>query len=244
MAVPTPAFVHKLLGRRANGLPNIADGSSTSSVAIADSIFQQLGITGISNQQGQTLGRLLEDFVAAEIDNRLPGLAAHRNWVINRNRRITEFLQYRHLAALQAALDADATLRAELGSDYLIAPDITVGVETAPNAWQLHAAVSSKFTIRSDRVQNIRHEGIILTRHRRGRHPHFMVVTTEPLPSRLAAIARGTGEVDRVFHVTLDELQNAVAAHGDPQQQATLDEIINQDRLAGFDQLITELSQI
>lgn len=52
----------------------------------------------------------------------------------------------------------------------------------------------------------IRHEGVILARSRRGREPHIVTVTAEPLPSRLAAIACGTGEVDAVYHVALAKL--------------------------------------
>jgi hypothetical protein len=74
----------------------------------------------------------------------------------------------------------------------------------------LHACVSCKFTIRSDRVQNVRAEALSLIRHRRGHLPHIAVVTCEPLPSRLASIARGTGEVDCVYHAFLPELLAAV----------------------------------
>ena len=74
----------------------------------------------------------------------------------------------------------------------------------------LHACVSCKFTIRSDRVQNVRAEALSLMRHRRGHLPHIAVVTCEPLPSRLASIARGTGEVDCVYHAFLPELLAAV----------------------------------
>ena len=67
----------------------------------------------------------------------------------------------------------------------------------------VHASVSCKWTIRSDRAQNIRTEAFQLIRQRRGPMPHMVVVTCEPLPSRLAAVARGTGEVDFVYHVAL-----------------------------------------
>ncbi|MBI2684094.1 MAG: type II restriction endonuclease [Actinobacteria bacterium] len=75
----------------------------------------------------------------------------------------------------------------------------------------VHASVSCKWTIRSDRAQNIRTEALQLIRQRRGPMPHMVVVTCEPLPSRLAAVARGTGEVDFVYHVALDELVDGVA---------------------------------
>ena len=40
----------------------------------------------------------------------------------------------------------------------------------------------------------------------------IVVVTAEPLPSRLASLALGTGDIDCVYHFALRELQEAVAA--------------------------------
>ena len=70
----------------------------------------------------------------------------------------------------------------------------------------LHASVSCKLTIRSDRVQNTRSEALNLVRNRKGRLPHIVAVTAEPLPSRIAAIALGTGDMDCVYHFALTEL--------------------------------------
>ena len=78
----------------------------------------------------------------------------------------------------------------------------------------LHASVSCKWTIRSDRTQNSRAEALNLLRNRKGRAPHIAVVTAEPLPSRLASIAMGTGDIDCTYHVALHELR-AVAHDGD-----------------------------
>ena len=76
----------------------------------------------------------------------------------------------------------------------------------------LHASISTKWTMRSDRAQNTRTEALNLIRNRKGRLPHVMAVTAEPLPSRLASIATGTGDVDCVYHVALYELVQAVEA--------------------------------
>ena len=75
----------------------------------------------------------------------------------------------------------------------------------------LHASVSCKWTIRSDRAQNTRTEALNLIRNRKGRLPCIMVVTAEPLPLRLASIAIGTGDIDCAYHAGLPELQRAVA---------------------------------
>jgi hypothetical protein len=74
----------------------------------------------------------------------------------------------------------------------------------------LHASISCKWTIRSDRSQNTRTEALNLIRNRKGRLPHIVAVTAEPLPTRLAALALGTGDLDCVYHFALHELQASI----------------------------------
>jgi hypothetical protein len=74
----------------------------------------------------------------------------------------------------------------------------------------LHASISCKWTMRSDRAQNARSEALNLIRNRKGRLPHVVVVTGEPTPSRLSSLALGTGDVDCVYHFALPELVAAV----------------------------------
>ena len=69
----------------------------------------------------------------------------------------------------------------------------------------LHASISCKWTIRSDRSQNSRTEALNLIRNRKGRVPHIAVVLFEPLPSRIASIAMGTGDIDCTYHGALYE---------------------------------------
>jgi hypothetical protein len=155
----------------------------------------------------------------------------------NRNRlAIAGFEQYAHLIALDRAAKADPELAAALGSDYMISPDVIVIRELLEDAEinaplpivddavsrrtairkanggkpLLHASISSKWTIRSDRSQNSRSEALNLIRNRKGHLPHIVVVTGEPLPSRLSSIALGTGDIDCVYHFALDELLKAV----------------------------------
>jgi hypothetical protein len=149
---------------------------------------------------------------------------------------IARYEQYAHLIALDKAARKDPELAASLGNDYTITPDIVVirGLETDESINQkeilvdeqvsrlaslrqangglplLHASISCKWTIRSDRVQNARSEALNLIRNRKGRLPHIVVVTGEPLPSRLSAIALGTGDIDCVYHFALPELISAV----------------------------------
>lgn len=236
-----PDFVLAALGWR-NDVPNIADRDNQPSVRIAESLLEALGVpTGQEGPPGG--GRLLEEGVEAELQRQLPEQVPDRDWSIDRHRSITDFAQYEHLARLQALIEQDEsrTLSAEIGREYIIKPDVTVAIGSGGSVL-LHAAVSCKWTIRSDRVQNIRHEAVILTRHRRGRQPHIVAVTLEPLPSRLAAIARGTGEIDGVYHMALNELHAAVEGAAPGSQLDTLDELIGQRRLFDFGDLATVLS--
>ena len=133
---------------------------------------------------------------------------------------IAGFYQYEHLADLQEVLKIHKDLKAALGGDYLITPDIVVARRPLTDAeinshdnlvgqdpstatltplreanydnqrQILHASVSCKWTLRSDRAQNARTEGLNLIRNRKGKAPHIVFVTLEPLPSRLASIDR------------------------------------------------------
>ena len=154
-----------------------------------------------------------------------------------RNRlEIATYQQYAHLVALDEAAKGNPELAAALGSDYTITPDIIVSRALVDddeinrpellvnanvanlaslrkmkgNLPLLHASISCKWTIRSDRAQNARSEGLNLVRNRKGRLPHVMVVTAEPTPSRIASIALGTGEIDCVYHFALYELEKTL----------------------------------
>lgn len=187
----------------------------------------------------------LEEEVRADLENELAQLDPHKNWVVRRGALITHFSQYDHLEQLNRLVKQSPTLSVTIGQDYLIRPDVVVALEdvATPNGLPLlHAAVSCKWTIRSDRVQNIRHENLQMVRHRRGRQPHLVGVTAEPLPSRLAAIARGTGEVDAVYHVAYDELHAAVQASSNVEQQNAWAEITGQNRLLDYNRLADHLA--
>jgi hypothetical protein len=241
-------FASELLAINAQtGCPNCADKDSAASVGIAVAVLEQLCIIAQAPHRGQSAGSEFEKRVADHLAGTLPRIAPARPWVVygkDGRRQISEFVQYEHLGRLKAVMEADRSglLRVEIGADYLISPDVTVGLKTDVGPPFLHAAVSCKWTIRSDRVQNIRHEGTILTRHRRGRQPHIVAVTAEPLPTRLAAIARGTGEVDAVYHIALAELEKAVIAYDNLEQLECLGELLDQGRVRDFDVLAPTLA--
>lgn len=150
--------------------------------------------------------------------------------------KISGFSQYEHLSYLDEVIRKDARLAASMGSDYIVSPDIVVyreaetddeinkntlivddknatltDIRATHNTLPiLHATVSAKWTMRSDRAQNSRTEALGLIRNRKGHLPHIVVVTGEPLPSRIASLALGTGDIDCVYHFALYELMNAV----------------------------------
>ena len=189
--------------------------------------------------------------------------------VSGRNRlEIAKYAQYAHLVALDRAAKSDPELAAALGSDYTITPDIVVVRSTVEDAAinaaaclvndsvttlaslrqhngglpLLHASISCKWTIRSDRAQNARSEALNLVRNRKGRLPHVMVVTAEPLPSRLASIALGTGDIDCVYHFALYELQATVKALGMDDAADTLAVMVEGKRLKDISDLPLDLA--
>lgn len=152
--------------------------------------------------------------------------------------KIAQYEQYAHLVAIDLATKANAQLAAILGGNYIITPDIVVTREIETDSAinvsaflvddnvaklaslrkgnndlpLLHASISCKWTIRSDRAQNARSEALGLIRNRKGRLPHVVVVTAEPTPSRLSSIALGTGDIDCVYHFALYELEATLEA--------------------------------
>jgi hypothetical protein len=69
-----------------------------------------------------------------------------------------------------------------------------------------------------------------------------MVVTFEPLPTRLASIAMGTGDVDCTYHVALHELLAAAADSGFDDQKELLADLINGNRLRDISDLPFDLA--
>ena len=189
--------------------------------------------------------------------------------VTGRNRlEIAKYEQYAHLVALDKAAKSNQELAAALGSDYVITPDIIVTRETEEDEAinvrgqlvddavtrlaslrkrngglpLLHASISCKWTIRSDRAQNARSEGLNLVRNRKGRLPHVVVVTAEPMPSRLASIALGTGDIDCVYHFALYELQQTITSLGMEDAAEMLAVMVNGKRLKDISDLPLDLA--
>lgn len=187
----------------------------------------------------------------------------------NNNRlKTSDFEQYEHLAYLNALTAENAQLAAALGNDYLVAPDVVIYrnlyEDEEINAEQyivddkigrmadirksnggkplLHASVSAKYTMRSDRAQNSRTEALNLIRNRKGHLPHIVVVTAEPMPNRLASLALGTGDIDCVYHFALYELIRAVKDVGSEDAVETLETLVQGKRLKDISDLPLDLA--
>lgn len=187
---------------------------------------------------GQEAGNLFEHLVKRYLHDALQEINHLRSgrYHFGIGKPISEFEQYRHLQSLTDALKKHRDLKAALG-DYVICPDITIGkypIEeseinrhssfifgrsvaaltpvreiNSPNLL-LHTSISCKWTLRSDRAQNARTEGLNLIRNRMGHTPHIVCVTGEPTLTRIASLALGTGDIDCVYHFALNELIAAV----------------------------------
>ena len=181
--------------------------------------------------------------------------------------KTSDFAQYEHLAYLSDLTKANAQLAAVLGNDYMVAPDVIVYRELydddelnvplsvvdetiarkadlrAANGGKpiLHASVSAKWTMRSDRAQNSRTEALNLIRNRKGNLPHIVVVTGEPAPSRLASLALGTGDIDCLYHFALYELLEAVKDYGADDAENLLKTLVEGKRLKDISDLPLDL---
>lgn len=182
--------------------------------------------------------------------------------------KTSDFAQYEHLSYLAQLTKQNAQLAAALGNDYMVAPDIVIYRELYTDAELngslevvdsdsahgavlrksnggkpvLHASVSAKWTMRSDRAQNSRTEALNLIRNRKGSLPHIVVVTGEPAPSRLASLALGTGDVDCVYHFALYELMESVREYGADDAENLLRTLIEGKRLKDISDLPLDLA--
>ena len=106
----------------------------------------------------------------------------------------------------------------------------------------LHASISCKWTMRSDRAQNTRTEALNLIRNRKGRLPHIVAVMGEPLPSRISSVALGTGDIDCTYHIALPELQQAVEDVGGREDRRLMEIMVQGGRLKDISDLPFDLA--
>ena len=259
-----------ILTRSTTGVPSNADKSSKHSVAIANSILDQLGPAVTATKlPGQTAGSDFESICATfarvcfeRMEHLRPG-----QFTVTKGGGIAQFDQYAHLDDLEAIAKANREIATAIGSDYLIKPDIVISRDPEDdntiNSTEtlvdedtarltslrkvnqdlaiLHASISCKWTLRSDRAQNARSEGLNLVRNRKGRLPHIAVITAEPLPTRVASLALGTGDIDCVYHFALYELRHALIDQKRDETLDLLDTMVEGKRLRDISDLPLDL---
>jgi hypothetical protein len=274
---------HEALCERALGLrpkekiPNIADNGQQSSIEIAQGLAERI-CSGLQvvNHSPQTLGKVFAELTCNFLQDAFECLRHLRPgaWSFDTavgSGGISRFAQYAHLADIQKLVDDRRDLRASLGGDYLVVPDVVVyrapmsdveinrsgaGLKrddkvvrrsplrlgnVADSPPILLASISMKWTMRSDRAQNTRTEALNLLRNRKGGTPQIVVVTIEPMPSRIASIAMGTGDIDCTYHAALDELIESVRSCGRTDQLEVLQTLIEGRRLRDISDLPLDL---
>lgn len=264
---------------RNGSVPNMADAASPMSSKIAKEMVRLLAAEVPDGEvTAQALGASFGEATAAFLRKAFARLHHVRpgDWTFSTAQGsggIARFAQYTHITEIQAVMEKYPELKASLGGDYLITPDIVVSrrpltdeeinaamplvapddtcarrtalrqgnVKGDPSI--LHASISMKWSMRSDRAQNARTEALNLIRNRKGATPRIVVVTFEPLPGRIASIAMGTGDVDCTYHAALDELLAAAKkADKSGAQLELLQTLTNGQRLRDITDLPLDLA--
>lgn len=265
------AVCRQLIHLKSGEKPSMADVNSKLSVSISKNLISRLPYELRSDSiTGQRSGTILERLTRSFLEEAFQQLSHLRpgNWKFSLHDSIGSFDQYTHLANLAELIEKNQSLKTMLG-DYFIAPDIVVGREPVTDreinkyrilskdrrlpahtplreslgsAPTLHASISCKWTLRSDRSQNARTEALLLIRNRKGHIPHIAVVTGEPMPTRIASIALGTGDIDCVYHFALHELREAVKDMKDEAAIESLTMMIEGRRLRDISDLPFDLA--
>ncbi len=180
------------------------------------------------------------DFLRASIESIIPSqIEQWKFWV---DEEVEEINEFKKLVDLKGVLQNDSNLTSI--KDFILVPDIVIGKMNSliqceksseskrkSSKFNIHGVISCKWTIRSDRSQNARTEGLNLLRNRKGKIPHICIITAEPYPNRIASVALGTGDIDCVYHIALPELQAAVQNLNNEAVTEMLDILVTGKRL-------------
>jgi hypothetical protein len=263
------APITKRLAEHVEGAVSVADVDNASSISISWEWASRLPGVFTGAEPAQDSGKLFQfavrDFLqhGFELGRELrPG-----DWQWRTEYSIAHFDQYAHMNDIREALKQNEAPRTIFSEQFLVVPDIVVyrtpisaesvgrlqgppvavfsplldDAQLSRNQPLLHASVSCKITMRSDRAQNARTEALNLIRNRKGRAPSIVAVTAEPLPTRLSSLALGTGDVDFVYHAALPELREALAAIGNEDQLDMLNTLVHGRRLRDISDLVLDL---
>lgn len=239
---------------------------------IAELLQSDVGRNRLPGQTaGSQFETIVELFVTStflHLEHLRPGNWEVRKMGTRAKLGIAGFEQYGHLVQLAKLAKENPELAVALGADYVIAPDVVVIRLPEPDSKlnereeivdfecahlsplreankglpSLHASISCKWTLRSDRAQNAKSEALNLVRNRKGRLPHIVAVTGEPLPARISSLALGTGDLDCVYHFALPELRQALIECGDATGIELIETMVTGKRLKDISDLPLDLA--
>lgn len=245
--------------------------SITIARGIADQLMVETHDKAVGQTSGAKFEQINMEFLKStfpKLQNLRPG-KWHIEKLGNRSgTKTSSFAQYEHLEYLSKITKDNPELVTCIGNNYIVAPDIVIYRELeadeeinkmqllvndtvckmadirASNGGRpiLHASISAKWTMRSDRAQNSRTEALGLIRNRKGHLPHIVVVTGEPMPGRLASLALGTGDIDCMYHFALYELIKAVEKSGAEDSIEMLHLLIEGKRIKDISDLPLDLA--
>lgn len=245
--------------------------SITIARGIADQLMVETHDKAVGQTSGAKFEQINMEFLKStfpKLQNLRPG-KWHIEKLGNRSgTKTSSFAQYEHLEYLSKITEDNPELATCIGNNYIVAPDIVIYRELeadeeinkmqllvndtvckmadirASNGGRpiLHASISAKWTMRSDRAQNSRTEALGLIRNRKGHLPHIVVVTGEPMPGRLASLALGTGDIDCMYHFALYELIKAVEKSGAEDSIEMLHLLIEGKRIKDISDLPLDLA--
>ncbi|HTP15610.1 MAG TPA: NgoMIV family type II restriction endonuclease, partial [Streptosporangiaceae bacterium] len=110
-------------------VPNFADVDNAELIRIAAGVLEVLPVDREVNPAvPQAPGGPLEQAVCDHLGVELARRHQDRQWLVGRGTMITGFDQYAHLSDVDALVRANPELRITVGMDYLIRPDVTVGL--------------------------------------------------------------------------------------------------------------------
>lgn len=253
-------------------VPSIADNGSRTSIDLSKGILTRMGFPLCTEppngrRADALFVSLTRDYLAQAfhmIEHLRPG-----DWILSTLENAPQFEQYEHWTELAQVFARKPDLRASL-RDLAIMPDIVMGRNPvsdqeinqkigvlrgdtasltplrANNLSDvkpiLYACVSCKWTVRSNGGQKPRTEILNLVHRGRGNLPHIVAVTAEPLPTRIASLALGTGDLDCVYHFALHELTEALAAIDNEDQMDMLHILVEGRRLRDISDLPFDLA--
>lgn len=245
--------------------------SITIARGIADQLMVETHDKAVGQTSGAKFEQINMEFLKStfpKLQNLRPG-KWHIEKLGNRSgTKTSSFAQYEHLEYLSKITGDNPELATCIGNNYIVAPDIVIYRELeadeeinkmqllvndtvckmadirASNGGRpiLHASISAKWTMRSDRAQNSRTEALGLIRNRKGHLPHIVVVTGEPMPGRLASLALGTGDIDCMYHFALYESIKAVEKSGAEDSIEMLHLLIEGKRIKDISDLPLDLA--